>query len=175
MSGFQTPPPGAVPSGSVSPDLAGLDDVVKSTPSASQAKTAGVIGTPLQEAGSLAKDVGKGLVGLVPAELQSLLGIKSADTPEDATKKRQMLQRYQQMNAEQQQYVQQKLQQEQLEQRQKEETEVRRRQAEQAQKRQVQAPQGKRTGDQAAAGKKSSSNDALTQLENKRKKLNDPT
>jgi hypothetical protein len=111
-------------------------------------KPARPLGTPVQEAKYLAEDVAQGVLSLMPDFMQNMLGLKPTDTPEEAAKKKQVLQRYQQLNAEQQQYVQQQYQKRAEEQRKQEEETIRKKQEEQqkaAQSNTV-APQGKQTG-----------------------------
>src|SRR5258708_2212336 len=140
MSAPTSPPPGSVPSG-MSPDMQStLNQMMGSsgqknsgTGGASGAAAPGAsprtspkpprsIGSLPQEAQYMSEDVAQGLVNLLPDFMQQILGLKSTDTPEDAMRKKQMLQRYNQLNDEQQVVVQKQMREE-HEKKQKEEQE----------------------------------------------------
>lgn len=192
MPGSHQPPPGAMPSGVGSPDMgelmeevAGAGQGTKSTSgqsasqqavsSALQGKTSSQrsgpsIGTPLTEAKYLGESVAEGVLDFLPGPLKSLLGIKPSDNPEEQQRKRQMIQNYQQMNEEQRQYVLQEAQRQQaLKQQQAEEDAQRQQMEEQQRASSVQVPQGKRTGDMNAHHSKKQQ--AVTKMQNDRKKL----
>ncbi|MBW7955855.1 hypothetical protein H3C66_03925 [Patescibacteria group bacterium] len=193
MSGFKSPPPGALPPGLGSPDLS--DAMMDQAAAMSQqtaktgqlpgsqavsslmqghggsAKTPRPLTGPVQEAKYVAKDVAGSFLEFLPPELQSILGGSSSDSPEEAAKKKQMLQRFNQMSAEQQQYVQKKLRSEQIEKQKKEEEEARQRQREAAQAEDVPIPQGKVTGEAAMGAGKSKKSQTISKLQNDRKKL----
>ncbi len=131
------------------------------------------VGTPLQEAKYMADDVTQGVLNLLPDFLQDIFHVKPTDTPQDAAKKRQMLQNYNKLNSEQQQVVQKQFQEEQMKKRKEEEERIRKKQEEQqkAAQSQVSAPVGKKQGagaGQAGMSKKQSTIDTLNQ---KRKQL----
>jgi hypothetical protein len=183
------PPPGSMPPGFSSPDMqsmmgdmTGNQKTGKSGQSGSspipfpgtqagQQKSPRPIGTPLEEAKYMAEDVAQGLLSLLPDFMQSILHTKSTDTPEEAAKKRQMLQRYNQLNAEEQQYVQKQYQKKAEEQKKKEEEEVKKKQEEEqkAAENELPMPQGKQTGEGVPGASKK--NNALTKMQNDRKKL----
>jgi len=122
------------------------------------------IGTPVQEAKYLGKDIGEGVVDFLPPILQSVLGIKSSDAPEEIARKKKMLQKYNQMNAEQQQMVQQRIREREAAAREEEEQKHRERAEAQNRSQDLAQPQGKRSG----AGSDGGSNKARIT-----KKLND--
>ena len=130
------------------------------------------IGNPLEEAKNVAGGVGSELLDFLPPIIRNLISSEPEDTPEQAAKKRQMLQNYQKLNAEDQQFVQKKLQHEQMEKRQREEEEHQRRQQEAAsQLNDLPVPEGKKTGEAAQGGGKSSKSQTISKLQNDRKKL----
>ena len=135
-------------------------------------KTPRPVGTPLQEVKYFAGDVAHGVLEVLPDFMQSLFGISPADKPEDAARKRQMLQRYQQMNAEQQQFVQQRTK---AEYEKKQQEEARQAQAEKA-KRQQQAaslpvPQGRTHGAGAGMPGQSRKKSTIDDLNKKRQQM----
>lgn len=178
MPAPQSPPPGAIPSFD-SPDaqammsqmMGGKAGKPGQTPQSTQQKPARPIGTPVQEAQMVGEDVAQGLLQLLPDFLQDLFHVKPTDTPEEAAKKKQMLQRYNQLNAEQQQFVQKKYQEEQAKKKQEEEEATKKKQEEQrkAQENELPVPQGKKTGDWMAG--KSQKQNTLTKMQNDRQKL----
>ncbi|MBW7944466.1 hypothetical protein H3C70_03640 [Patescibacteria group bacterium] len=191
MSGFRPPPPGALPPGAVSPDMAdamqdkmgvntGTQPVKQGTSPTSnavssmmqgQSHQAPPLGSPVQEAKTIAQDVGSSLFEFLPQELQVILGSKSTDTPEEAERKRKMLQNYQRLTAEDRQYVQKKLQQEQMEKRKKEEEEMRAKQLAAQQTEELPVPEGKKTGEAALGAGRSKKAQTISKLQNDRKKL----
>src|SRR5579859_3552270 len=95
-----SPPPGAIPSGFSSPDLQSTLTQMTQNGKGGGQQTRPVGSLP-QEAQYIAEDVAKSLLTALPDFMQSMLGVKPTDTPEEAARKKQMLQRYQQLNAEQ--------------------------------------------------------------------------
>lgn len=179
MANFpSSPPPGSVPG--MSPgDMEALSDSSQAQAQLSQAqgglpasspKPARTIGSLPQEGTYLAQDIGQGVIGLLPDFMQEILGIKETDTPEEKSKKQQMLQNYQKLNAEDQAFVQKKMQREQAEKQQRDEEEqMKRQQSEASQGDDISMPTGKVTGE-AAAG--ASNKQRTTQkLQSDRKKL----
>lgn len=134
-------------------------------------KPAKPIGQTLpEEAKNLGENFGQQLKDLIPGFIQEVLGMKSTDTPEEKAKKQQMLQRYQQLNAEDQAYVRQKMQREQAEKQQHEQEEMFRKQQEQAaQGSDLPTPAGKVSG--AGADGSSNAKRATNKLNDDRKKL----
>jgi hypothetical protein len=129
------------------------------------------IGTPLQEAKYLAGDIGQGLLGLLPDFLQPILGVKPTDTPEEKARKKQMLQRYTQMNADQQQLAQKKFQEQQAQIRQEEEEKAKKQQAAQQKSASLPAPTGKRTGAAAGQAGQSRKKSMIDDMNQKRQQL----
>lgn len=192
MAGFRPPPPGSIP-GLGSPDMAdAMQDMQSGQPASAgasshssmssissmmqgqhgkTAQNARSVGSPVQEAKYLAKDIGKGILEFLPGPIKNLVSPTPNDSPEAAMKKRQMLQRYNQMNAEQQAYVNKKLQEEQMEKRKKEEEEKQRTQMLAQQSNDLPVPEGKKTGEAAMGAGKSNKSQTLSKLQNDRKKL----
>ena len=191
MSGFRPPPPGAMPSGMGSPDISSLmEDATngaqqttsQSAASASSSvvsppghgasqKTARPIGSPTQEAKYLANDVAGGLFDLLPPVIKNLVSPNPTDSPEESMKKKQMFQRYTQLNSEQQAYVSKKLQAEQVEKQKQHEEEMRQKQLAAQQSSELPVPEGKKTGEAAMGGGKSNKSQTISKLQNDRKKL----
>ncbi len=191
MSGFRPPPPGSLPPGAASPDMAdAMQDMMGANAGTQQAKQgtsptsnavssmmqgqghkATPLGSPVQEAKTIAQDVGSSLFEFLPQELQTILGSKSTDTPEEAERKQKMLQNYQRLTAEERQYVQKKLQQEQAEKRQREEEEFRKKQLAAQQTDELPVPEGKKTGEAALGAGRSKKAQTISKLQNDRKKL----
>lgn len=181
----KSPPPGSMPPGFASPDMQsmmgqmgkgqkpgqGTSPFGGMTPGSGQQKAPRPVGTPVQEAKYMAEDVAKGLLSVLPDFMQDILHTRPTDTPEQAAKKRQMLQRYNQLTQEQQQFVQQQYQKQAEEKKKREEEEMKKKQeAEQkAAQDELPVPQGKKTGEgmPGASNKKR----AITKLQNDRKKL----
>lgn len=194
MPGPHQPPPGAMPSGAGSPDMGEMMEEManaqqgsnnSTSPSSTQQalssafqgktpqqqKSGRAIGSPLTEANYLSEGVAEGLLDFLPGPLKRLLDIRPSDTPEEQQRKQQMIQNYQRMNEEQRQYVLQEAQkQQELKQRQAEEDAHRQQLEEQRRAQSVQVPQGKRTGDMNAADQ-SKKQQAVTKVQNDRKKL----
>jgi hypothetical protein len=185
MSNFKSPPPGSVP-GNFSPDLDQLDQGFgqqmgqnnQQNPfaggsgmpgSSTPPKPPRPVGSFPQEMKYFAQDIGQGVVSVMPDILQEVLGIKSTDTPEQVAKKKQMHQRYQEMNAAEQAYVQKKAQEEMAKKQQEEQERIIRQQEEEqiAAESDVSIPQGKTTGEEGSSTKKRT----LNKLQNDRKKL----
>lgn len=190
MSGPHTPPPGSMPPGVGAPDMASMEDMLAAQGGASAAKSgsspgsgaahgggthhqpARPLGSPVQEAKNIAGGVGGELFEFLPPVIKNLISAKPDDSPEDAARKRQMLQNYQKLNAEDQQFVQKKLQHEQMEKQQREQEEAQRRQQEAAmQSNDLPVPEGKKTGEAAMGGGKSQKSQTISKLQNDRKKL----
>jgi hypothetical protein len=183
MAGFQAPPPGALP-GVGSPDISdeSIQSMLGGSSSGSQSATAPhlpkppkpapALGSPTEEAKHIASGVGQEFFEFLPPFMKDLLGEKATDSPEEAARKRQMLQNYQKLNAEEQQYVQKKIQKEQMEKRQREEEEFQRRQQlAAAQSSDLPVPEGKKTGEAAMGAGKSQKSQTLSKLQNDRKKM----
>lgn len=193
MSGFQPPPPGAMPPGVGSPDMADeLQDMMASgspqggahaAPGSNavssmlkghgaQSTKQAPLGGPVQEAKHIAGGVKDHLFDFLPPALKSILGENPNDNPEEAERKRQMLQNYNKLTADEQQFVQKKLQEEEIEKRKKEEEEQHRRQVAAAQSSDdVVVPEGKKTGEAAMGGGKSKKSQTISKLQNDRKKM----
>lgn len=191
MAQPQSPPSGSMPpmSGMPSPDVSSMmqqlqqqkmggaggpgaigNQVAPGAQSGSPSgKTPRSVGTIPQEAKYMAEDVAQGLLSLLPDFMQSILGIKSTDSPEEKARKRQMLQRYNEMNADQQRVVQEKMQVAQTKQKQEEEEKLRAKQAQEQESSELPMPQGKTRGDAGMGG--SAKKRATTKLQNDRKKL----
>ncbi len=150
MSAPKSPPPGAIPSGGMSPDMqstlnqmmgangktgqGGMPGVGQplgdaGASSATRPKPPRAVGSLPQEAKYMAEDVAQGILTLLPDFMQQILGAKPTDTPEDAARKKQMLQRYNQLNEEQQQVVQKQMQEEQMKKKREEEEKMQKKQA----------------------------------------------
>ena len=135
-----------------------------------QQKSGPSIGSPVTEVKYLGEGIVGGVLDFLPGPLKRLLNISPGDTPEEQQRKRQMLQNYQRMNEEQRQYVIQEAQKQQALKQQQAEEDAQRRQMEAQQRASsVQIPQGKRTGDMNA--NQSKKQQAVTKLQNDRKKL----
>ncbi len=153
------------------PGTSNIPSVSSANPQApKQQRTPRPVGTLPQEMKYFAGDVAQGLLSLLPDFMQSMFGIKPTDTPEDAARKKQMLQRYQQMNADQQQYVQQKVREEQQKKQQEEEEKAQRKQMDEQQAAsELPMPQGKTRGEGGPGA--SQKKRTVTKLQNDRKKL----
>jgi hypothetical protein len=189
MSGSHQPPPGALPPGMGSPDMGDMEDMMaqmqqgnpapggqtapsqQAISSALQGKKPGSSSLgPVQEAKSVVKGVGEGLTDFLPGPLQNILGIKSTDGPEEVARKKQMLQNFNKLEADQQEVVAQKMRQREMEARQKQEEEAHQKQiAQQQQSQDLPVPQGKVRGD-AQAGQSKKQN-TVNKLQNDRKKM----
>jgi hypothetical protein len=192
MSAPNSPPPGAIPSGGMSPDMqstlnqmmgAGGKTGQGGAPGAGQSpfgnaaaggatmpKPPRPVGSLPQEAKFMAEDVAQGLLSVLPDFMQHILGVKPTDTPEEAARKKQMLQRYNQLNDEQQQVVQKQMQEAQAKKRQDEEDRMRKQQeAEQNASQDLPMPQGKTSGEGGPGA--SQKKRTVTKLQNDRKKL----
>lgn len=189
MSASHSPPPGSVPSG-MSPDM--QSTLAQMTGGAGQTNPAGAgsppplsslgdatgaqkkpprpVGSIPQEGKYLAEDVAQGLLAALPDFMQQLLGINPSDTPEDTAKKKQMLQRYNQMTADEQQYVQKKVQEEQQKKKAEEEEKAKKEQeAKQEEQDELPIPQGKQSGEGMPG--MSNKKRTLTKLQSDRQKL----
>jgi len=177
-----------MPPGAASPDMGSMEEMLaaqggqagtktsstSSSHSASQnpPRHATPIGSPLEEARNIAGGVGTDLYEFLPPILKNMISSKPEDTPEEAAKKRQMLQNYQKLTADEQQYVHKKLQEEEMEKRRKEEEEqIRRQQEAAAQSSEMAVPEGKKTGEAAMGGGKSQKSQTISKLQNDRKKM----
>lgn len=179
-----------MPPGAGSPDIGSMEEMLAaqggvpgaktSSPSSSHsassahqpARPATPIGSPVEEARNIAGGVGTELLEFLPPILKNMISSKPEDTPEEAAKKRQMLQNYQKLTADEQQYVHKKLQEEEMEKRRKEEEEqIRRQQEAAAQSQDVSVPEGKKTGEAAMGGGKSQKSQTISKLQNDRKKM----
>lgn len=128
-----------------------------------------------REIGTLTQELVKRPVQDVIRELttnffnvNTLLGIKSADSPEDQAKKKQLHQRWQKLDKERQQVAQKRFQQEMQKKKQaEEETEAKKRQEEQRKAQSIQMPSSPKKGPVGPSGSKKQR--AVTQLEQDRK------
>src|SRR5258708_10244736 len=94
------------------------------------------------------EDVAQGLLSVLPDFMQQILGIKPTDTPEEANRKKQMLERFNQLTDDQQKVVQQKMKEEQEKKKVEEEEKAKKEQAaQQANQDELAMPQGKTTGE----------------------------
>jgi len=169
-----------MPPGVGSPDMASMEDMLASqggagatgSKSNSTPRAAVPVGSPVQEARQMASGVSEELYEFLPPLIKNLISSKPDDSPEAAARKRQMLQNYQKLNAEDQQFVQKKLQQEQMEKRRREEEEHQRRQQKAAaQSNDLPVPEGKKTGEAAMGGGKSKKSQTINKMQDDRKKL----
>ena len=163
MPAPHAPPPGAVPS------MDGFDEqslqsmmggggkpggAPGSLPGSSptgQQKPPRPIGTPTEEAKTIGADVAQGLIDFLPPIIRNIIQPKSSDTPEEAAKKKQIFQNYQQLNAEQQRVAQEELQKANLRKQKEQEEDMRKKQEAQqkADSGALAMPSGKRSGEQA--------------------------
>jgi hypothetical protein len=150
--------------------LTGLPGAKTAAGNQSQAK-ARPIGTPLQEAKYFAQDVTQGVLSVLPDFMQEILGIKPMDTPQDQARKRQMLQNYQKMNAEQQQIVQQKLRADMAKKKQEEEAQQRAAAQQKAAQSELPTPSSKHTGAAAPIGGQSKKKSFMDDFNQKRQQL----
>jgi hypothetical protein len=105
---------------------------------------------PLQELKYFGDDALDAALRFMPQFMRNMFGRSAQDTPETVAKKKQMLQKYQALTAEQQQYAQQRLQQQhQKEQQEAQEKQQKKQAEEQQQKQDLSMPSGKRSGDGA--------------------------
>jgi hypothetical protein len=106
------------------------------------------VGSPWEESVRAVKDIGKGLTSALPDELQKLLGFQPHDTPEDRAKKKQLLDKYNQLSEEDRQFALKKFHEAQREKQQKEQEEQERKhkEAQAQQQATLPMPQGRRTG-----------------------------
>jgi len=107
----------------------------------------------------------------LPDFMQSMLGAKPTDTPEEATRKKQMLQRYQQLNSDQQQYVQEEMRKSHEAEQKKQEEEAKKKEEEQrkAAEDELPMPVGKTRGEGGPG--MSNKKRTLTKLQNDRQRM----
>ncbi len=137
-----------------------------------QQKAPRQIGTPLQEAGYIAKDAAQSMLQLLPGFMQDILHINQSDTPQEKARKQKMLQNYQKLNAEEQQFVQKKFQEEQMKKRREQEEEMMKKKREEEQKQaSVAPPKGKVQGYMGGAAGKSNKKSTIDDMNMKRQQL----
>ena len=167
MPGPTSPPPGSIPSGMMSPDMqstmaqmmggGGKGKAGGSSPfsaggapnKSQQQRPPRPVGSLPQEAKYMTEDVMQGLLSVLPDFMQQILGVKPTDTPEEVARKKQMLQRYHQMNDEQQQVVQKQMKEAQDKKKKEEEERVKKEQEakQKAEQDELPMPQGKSRGE----------------------------
>lgn len=129
------------------------------------------LGSPQQEVKYFAGDLAQGILSHIPAPIREILNISPNDTPQDASRKQQMLKNFEGLQAEQQNVVHQKMAQFERQKRQEEEMKAEQQKRAAQQSQDVVAPAGKVSGAGAGeAGKQKNSRTATQNMMSKNRK-----